>query len=90
MKVQEASEGEHICLFSNREAIDSQIRMSIPRRELRLLPSDVEITCSLLLYGNYIIMIMSREKPHFAFQLENAVFAKNLRAIFQLLWKLTV
>jgi sugar-specific transcriptional regulator TrmB len=80
---------EKIKLFSNREALDQQLKKRFPEREIKILPKDIEISCSVLLYGEYIIMLMTREKPHCAFQLHNPVFAKNLRSVFKLLWSLT-
>lgn len=85
----EDSPREQIRLFSNLPAIAEQKEQRVPRREIRMLPKDITITCSALLYGEYIIILLTREKPHVAFQLHSPVFAENFRAILRLLWQLT-
>lgn len=90
LSLQEQGTNETIKMFSNRPTLDEQLRKKVPGRELRLFPEEnITITCSVFLYGEYIVMLLSRDKPHCAFQLHNPVFAENMRAVFKLLWKLT-
>lgn len=80
---------EKICLFSNREHLKVETTRNIPRREVRALPAGIEFSSSIWIYGEYIVMGMTRSKPHWCVQMKDAVFSANLRAIFQLLWKAT-
>jgi len=80
---------ERVCLFSNQPAIEEQERMQVPGREVRVLPDNIIISSSVLLYGDFIIMIKSRGTPHYAFQLQSAEFSQNLRAVFKMLWAMT-
>ena len=89
LSLQEAGGEETIKCFSNRPVVDEQIKRKVPGREIRLFPESMTITCSVFVYGEYMIMLLTRDKPHCAFQLHNPVFAENLRAVFKLLWKLT-
>lgn len=80
---------ERICLFSNREHLKEEVSRSIDRREVRALPAGIEFSSSIWIYGEYIVMGMTRSKPHWCVQMKDAVFSANLRAIFQLLWQAT-
>lgn len=81
------SDKEQIRLFSNRSSIEKELTHRIARREVRVLPDDINFTSSIWLYGEYIILGMTRAKPHYVYQLKDAMFASNLRAIFHLLWR---
>lgn len=81
------NEKEKICLFSNPSDIEKELDHKIPNREVRPLPQGVQFSSSIWIYGEYIVMAITRQKPHYAFQLKDTVFASNLRTIFQLLWK---
>ena len=78
---------EKIRLFSNPSSIEHELLHKIPNREVRALPEGVHFRSSIWLYGDYILMAMTRERPNFAFHICNEMFASNLRTIFQLLWK---
>lgn len=78
---------ERIYLFSNPSNVEKELLHKIPMREVRAIPEGIQFKSSIWLYGDYIFMIMSREKPHFAVHIKNDMFASNLRTIFQLLWK---
>jgi sugar-specific transcriptional regulator TrmB len=80
---------EKIRLFSNKSEIEKKLRKKIERREIRPVPKGHEISSTIWALGEYVITIMNRQKPHYAFQLKDAVFAANQRSIFQLMWKLT-
>lgn len=77
---------EKIRLFSNQADIEKELHHRIKRREVRPLPEGVQFMSSIWIYGDYIIMGMTRNKPHYAVQMKDEVLASNLRTIFQLLW----
>jgi len=82
-----ANPKEHICLFSNPSDIEKELVYRVPQREVRPLPEGFQFSSSIWLYGDYILMAMTRQTPHYALHLKDAVFAANLRTIFQLLWR---
>ncbi len=80
-------EGEQILLLSNKSSTEHKLKGKVHKREIKHLPKAFEISSTIWILGDYIISIMTRQKPHYAFQLKDTVFAANQRLIFQLLWK---
>ena len=78
---------EKICLFSNSGNVEKELRHKIGQREVRPLPEGTRFSSSIWIYGDYIVMGVTRQKPHYAVQMHDSVFAANLRTIFELLWK---
>ncbi len=79
-------EDEKIRLFSNQANVEKELQHRIQRREVRPLPEGVQFRSSIWIYGDYIIMGITRNKPHYAVQMKDEILASNLRTIFQLLW----
>jgi sugar-specific transcriptional regulator TrmB len=80
---------EQIKLFSNSEGVKQQKQERINNREIRALPKGIHFSSSIWLHGEYIILAMTREKPHYAVSLFDPIFSANLRAVFQMLWEAT-
>lgn len=80
---------EQICLFSNTADVGEKLGRKIARREVRVLPEGIQFKSSIWIYGEYIIMTMTSQKPHYAMQMKDPWFSANLRAIFQVLWKMS-
>jgi DNA-binding MarR family transcriptional regulator len=78
---------EQICLFSNAADVGETIGQKIPRREVRVLPEGITFSSSIWIYGEYIVMGMTRQKPHYALQMKDPIFSSNLRSVFQMMWK---
>ena len=81
-------EEENILLLSNESPTEVQLKGKIPQRRIRLVPSDFQFSSTIWVAGDYVITVMTRQRPHYAFQLQDKVFASNQRKSFQLLWKL--
>lgn len=81
------SEQEQALLFSNRSDIEAELAGTVPRRHVKLVPEGFGISSTIWVAGDYVVTIMARQKPHYAFQLHDAVFASNQRNIFRLLWE---
>ncbi len=77
---------EKIWLLSNRSTIEEKLRGKVARRIIKQLPPGVEFSSTIWVLGEYVVTIMTRQKPHYAFLLKDAVFAANQRVIFQMLW----
>lgn len=78
---------EKINLFSNAADVEQELSHQIPQREVRALPAGVVFRSSIWIYGDYIVLGMTRQKPHYAVQIKDEIFGSNLRTIFELLWK---
>ena len=78
--------GEKICLLSNESGTEKQLRGNVKRRIIKVLPRSRQFSSTVWVLGEYVVTIMTRQKPHYAFQLQDAVFAANQRLTFQLLW----
>jgi sugar-specific transcriptional regulator TrmB len=80
---------EKICLFSNRSETEKKLRGKVARRSIKALPKKAEFSSTIWVLGDYVITIMTRQQPHYAFLLQDAVFAANQRQLFQMLWNET-
>lgn len=80
------SELEQIRLFTNEADIEKELKLKIEGREVKLLPKGVEFSSSIWIYGDYVVMLNTRQVQDYAVQLKDTMIASNLRSIFQLLW----
>lgn len=76
-----------ICLISNDAHVEDELKGKVPGREIKRVPAQYDFSSTIWVWGDYIILIMTRQEPHYAFQLHDAVFAANLRLVFMLLWE---
>jgi len=77
---------ERIHLISNKAAIEQKLRKQIRNRVIHPVPEAFHLASSIWVVGDYIVLLMTRQKPHYAFQMRDAVFGASLRSVFQLLW----
>ena len=75
-----------IQLFSNQSDIETGLKNKVPLRTIRPFPAPFQFDSSIWVCGEYIIMLVTNQLPHFAFELRDARFARSLRSVFQLLW----
>ncbi len=75
-------------LFSNESELEQGLRGKVALRTIRPFPLDFQFDSTIWICGDYIILLMTHEKPHYAFELKDARFAGSLRMIFGLLWSL--
>lgn len=83
------SDKEVIKLFSNAPGVKQQKKEKIIKREIRALPKGTEFASSIWIHGDYILLAMTRNEPHYAVLIKDQFLSSNLRVVFQLLWKLT-
>lgn len=81
-----AREKEKVCLVSNPAEIEDKLKGKVKGRKIRFLKENIEIQSTIWICGEYIIMIMTQHKPHYAFQIKDALFAKNLRELLKLIY----
>ena len=70
---------EKIWLFSNQSETEKKLQGKISRRHIKELPEGTEFSSTIWVLGEYVVMIMTRQQPHYAFQMKDAVFAANQR-----------
>lgn len=79
-------EEEKICLFSNQSETEKRLKRKISKRSIKTIKKEFEFSSTIWILGDYVVTIMTRQQPHYAFQLHDSVFAANQRLIFQMLW----
>ena len=79
---------EKIYLLSNRSETEKKLKNHVSRRIIKAIPKKFQFSSTVWVLGDFVITIMTRQKPHYAFILQDAVFAANQRLTFQLLWEL--
>lgn len=80
---------QKIWLFSQADPLRKKLK-GMPRdREIRPVPKGINFSSTIFICGEYIVLLMTKHKPHYAFQIKDAVFASNLKAIFMMLWQAT-
>jgi sugar-specific transcriptional regulator TrmB len=84
-----AKDSRHrICLFSNRSQVESKLARTVANRTIKVLKAESILSSTLWISGDYITMIVTRTRPHYAFQIVDPIFADNLRLIFRGFWEL--
>ncbi len=73
-------------ILSNQSDIERSLRGKIPRREVRVLGDEFNFQSSFWVMGDYVVLIMTRESPMYAFQIHDALLAGSLRLIFRHLY----
>lgn len=72
--------------FSNRADIEGEMEKRHGERRVRPLPPGNEFDSSLWVAGDYILMVRTREKPHYLVEIYDPVLARNQRQLFKMLW----
>lgn len=73
-------------ILSNRSEVESKLKGKIANREVRFLGNEFNFESSTWIMGEYVIVIMSRKAPIYAFQLHDGLLANNLRLVFRHLY----
>mgnify|MGYP002867556561 CR=1 FL=1 len=81
---------EKIYLLSNINKTEETLKGKVRQRVIKPVPSGFNITSTIWTLGSeYIVMIVTRQKPHYAFQIKDRVFASNLQMFFKMIWQST-
>ncbi len=80
------SEDEYIKLISNYSKVESALSGKVKGRKIIPVSKEYNFSSSIWVCGDFIVLLMTRQEPHYAFQLHDPVFSANLRLVFQLLW----
>ncbi len=74
--------------FTNRADVEKEMEKKHPDRLVKTLPVKDGFDSSLWVIGDYIIMVQSRERPHYLVEMYDTVLARNERYLFRSLWGL--
>ena len=77
-------------LFSNKSEIEEKMKgKDITRRQIKLWPENSPFTGTQWVFGEYIILIVTAQKPYYLVEMHDAVMSHNMREVFKKLWKET-
>ncbi len=76
-------------IFTNKATEEKQLskkEYARSRNTKYLDPKTHGFSATQVVVGEYILMIMTREHPHYLIEIKDSVMADNLREVFKLLW----
>lgn len=76
-------------IFTNKKEVETKIMTKQPyknQRNIKFLENNSEFTATNVVFGDYILFIMTRERPHYLIEIYNPVMAENMRQLFKRLW----
>lgn len=73
--------------FTNETPAEKQMTEKHPERQLRFF-KNFGFDASVWLIGNYIIMVKTREKPHYMIEINDEVLSRNFKEFFKGMWAL--
>ena len=76
----------HVYFFTNSAETEKSMKQKHPDREIKILSEEENFDSSLWVIGDYIIMVQSREHPHYLVEICDPVLARNQRQLFKNLW----
>jgi len=79
--------GIKLKLLTNKSNIEKTLaKKNYPDRLIKFFPSEY-FTASTWIIGEYLILIITNQRPHYAIEIHNSVLAENQAEIFKYLWK---
>jgi len=75
-----------IQLISNDAPIEKELKGKVAGRRILPIPLGFDFSSTIWVTGEYLILVMTRNEPNYSFVIKDAVFAENMRLVFQLLW----
>jgi len=75
-----------ISLYSNDAKVERELAGKVKNREIRSFPMSEEFKSSIWVQGDFVVMIFTNKRPHYAFQIRDEALSSNLRSIFRVLW----
>lgn len=67
-------------------AEDKMANNAFTHREIKFWQANPDFTCSMWVYGTFVIMVITRQRPYYLIEIHDEVLANNLRLVFQNLW----
>ena len=76
-------------LFTNSKKVEQEAdkKISDDRRKMKYLEKEAyEFTATQVVLGDYVMLVMTSEKPFYMIEIHDRVMAHNLREVFKLMW----
>lgn len=73
-------------LTNNSDAEKKLVDAPYPNRNIKFWNKGFDFTESQWIVGDFSILLMTRQKPHYLVELHDAVYADNMRKLFKELW----
>jgi len=82
-----APEQYDLKLISNDSEIEEKMKTkNIERRVVKFWKKDFKFTATTWILGEYVVFVMSKQRPHYLVEIHDAVYAQNMREVFRNLW----
>jgi DNA-binding MarR family transcriptional regulator len=81
----------HLNLFTNKEPVETELmsqKAYARQRHIKYWSGSAEFSATHVVVGEYILMIMTRERPHYCIEIHDRVMADNLREMFKAIWEM--
>lgn len=74
-------------MFSNQSLVEQKMQRKqyVKRRQIRFWQGN-EFSATQWIVGEYLILIVTKQRPYYLVEIKDAVLAQNMRAMFQSLW----
>lgn len=79
--------GMQVNLLSNNSAVEKKLaEVFDKKRDIAFWGKELDFTSSIWIMGECLVMIVSRQKPHYLVEIRDGVLAHNLREVFKRIW----
>lgn len=74
-------------LISNDSHIEKEMATKkLDRREIKFWKKDFNFTATTWILGDYVVFMMTKQKPYYIVEIHDAPYAENMRQVFKNLW----
>lgn len=84
---EQSSSDLQVKFFTEKTCIEEKMHEKHPNRQVKQIPK-MGFDCSLWVVGSYIMLVKTREHPHYMIEILDAVLARNLRNLFRAFWEM--
>lgn len=76
-------------LLTNKSPLEQEMaKKQYPQRKIKFWSNTKQFTASTWVCGDYVVMIITSQKPHYLVEIYDATLAHNMRETFKGLWKM--
>jgi predicted transcriptional regulator len=78
-------------LLTNKKPVETKVmskKKYAPQRHIKYWAGGAEFSATHVVIGNYVLMILTREHPHYLVEIHDATMADNIRNLYKAIWKL--
>ena len=76
-------------LITNATQIEKEMsEKKLERRLIKYWKENLKFTATNWILGEYVILVMTKQHPHYIVEIHDAVYAENMRELFRNLWEM--